>query len=108
MNVSLTPAQERFVRSQVKTGRYRSASEVLRDGLRLLEEHEHRRLLEKWIYQGLTSREQAQLPESFKKLAREHFKQLVDQARSDIQNGHMVDGRSAVERLRSDLLKRRS
>ena len=38
----------------VSAGRYRTASEVVREGLRLLEQSEHRRLLEKWIYDGLT------------------------------------------------------
>ena len=37
MNVSLTPKLDGFVGSQVKSGRYRSASEVVREGLRLLE-----------------------------------------------------------------------
>jgi len=37
MNVSLTPELERFIAEQVESGRYRSASEVVRDGVRLLE-----------------------------------------------------------------------
>ena len=37
MNVSLTPKLDGFVGQQVKSGRYRSASEVVREGLRLLE-----------------------------------------------------------------------
>ena len=37
MNVSLTPKLDSFVGQQVKSGRYRSASEVVREGLRLLE-----------------------------------------------------------------------
>lgn len=40
MNVSLTAELEQFVNSKVKTGRYNSASEVVREALRLLEEHE--------------------------------------------------------------------
>ena len=37
MNVSLTDKLEEFVNQLVKQGRYRSASEVVREGLRLLE-----------------------------------------------------------------------
>jgi antitoxin ParD1/3/4 len=40
MNISLTPELERLVDSKVKSGRYASASEVIREGLRLLEEQE--------------------------------------------------------------------
>ena len=48
MNVSLTPELERWVSSRVEGGRYRSASEVVREGLRLLQEREeeHRARLE--------------------------------------------------------------
>lgn len=38
MNVSLTPELERFITEQVESGRYRSASEVVRDAVRLLEQ----------------------------------------------------------------------
>lgn len=40
MNISLTPELERLVDEKVKTGRYASVSEVIREGLRLLEEHD--------------------------------------------------------------------
>lgn len=40
MNVSLTPLLERFVADSVASGRYRSASEVVRAALRLLEKDE--------------------------------------------------------------------
>jgi antitoxin ParD1/3/4 len=43
MNVSLTPELEKFVSAKVETGRYNSASEVVREALRLLEEHESAR-----------------------------------------------------------------
>ena len=40
MNVSLTPDLEKFVSAKVNTGRYNSASEVVREALRLLEEND--------------------------------------------------------------------
>jgi antitoxin ParD1/3/4 len=40
MNISLTPELEQMVDDKVKSGRYASASEVIREGLRLLEEQE--------------------------------------------------------------------
>jgi antitoxin ParD1/3/4 len=43
MNVSLTPELEEFVQSRVASGRYQTASEVVREGLRLLEEREQSR-----------------------------------------------------------------
>ncbi len=42
LNVSLTPQLVAFVAAQVGTGRYGSASEVVRTSLRLLEEQERR------------------------------------------------------------------
>jgi antitoxin ParD1/3/4 len=43
MNVSLTPELEHFVAIKVDSGRYTSASEVVREALRLLEEHDQAR-----------------------------------------------------------------
>ncbi|MGA3326669.1 MAG: type II toxin-antitoxin system ParD family antitoxin [Terriglobia bacterium] len=43
MNVSLTPELEQFVQAKVESGRYNSASEVVREALRLLEDHEQAR-----------------------------------------------------------------
>jgi antitoxin ParD1/3/4 len=43
MNVSLTPELEKFVAGKVESGRYNSASEVVREALRLLEEHDQAR-----------------------------------------------------------------
>jgi antitoxin ParD1/3/4 len=40
MNVSLTPELEQFVNQKVESGKYQTASEVIRDGLRLLLERE--------------------------------------------------------------------
>lgn len=43
MNVSLTPELDHFVATKVNSGRYNSASEVVREALRLLEEYDHAR-----------------------------------------------------------------
>ncbi|HWG20349.1 MAG TPA: type II toxin-antitoxin system ParD family antitoxin [Terracidiphilus sp.] len=43
MNVSLTPELEKFVSGKVASGLYNSASEVVREALRLLEEHDRAR-----------------------------------------------------------------
>lgn len=40
MNVSLTPQLEEFVRRKVESGLYNNASEVIREGLRLLIERD--------------------------------------------------------------------
>ncbi|MEQ1605460.1 MAG: type II toxin-antitoxin system ParD family antitoxin [Pyrinomonadaceae bacterium] len=40
MNASLTPEPENYVNEKVKSGRYNSASEVLRESLRLLQDHD--------------------------------------------------------------------
>jgi antitoxin ParD1/3/4 len=46
MNVSLTPELERFVQGKVESGLYNNASEVVREALRLLKEHDEIRV--KW------------------------------------------------------------
>jgi antitoxin ParD1/3/4 len=40
MNISLTPELEQYVYDKVKSGRYVSTSEVVRDALRLMEERD--------------------------------------------------------------------
>lgn len=40
MNISLTPELERFVQDKVDSGMYTSASEVIRESLRLLHTHD--------------------------------------------------------------------
>ncbi len=44
MNVSLTPELERLVSEKVETGMYQTASEVVREGLRLLKLRDEREL----------------------------------------------------------------
>ncbi len=40
MNISITPELEELINKKVKTGLYHSASEVVREGLRLLKEQD--------------------------------------------------------------------
>ena len=70
MNVSLTPALERFVQEKVHSGRYTSASEVVREALRLLEEHEKVRAV--------------QLAE---------FREEIDRRLASLDHGEGLDGR---------------
>jgi antitoxin ParD1/3/4 len=62
MNVSLTPQLEELVKRKVESGLYNSASEVLREALRLMEEQDRIRdfkiaELRKEIQSGLDSGE---------------------------------------------------
>lgn len=43
VNVSITPELDAFLRSRVKSGRYQTTSEVVREALRLLERREQER-----------------------------------------------------------------
>lgn len=60
MNVNLTPQLEEMVRSKVASGLYTSASEVVREALRLMDEQDRLRAarleqLRDDIHQGLSS-----------------------------------------------------
>ena len=60
LNVSLTPELETYIRKKVKTGGYKSASEVVREGLRILKERDllaqvRLETLKKEIQRGLDS-----------------------------------------------------
>ena len=61
MNVSLTPELEQFVQTKVQSGRYNSASEVIREALRLLEEQERVRAAQLAEFQGELGRRLASL-----------------------------------------------
>jgi antitoxin ParD1/3/4 len=45
MNISLTPHLEKMIRAKIASGSYNSASEVVREALRLLEEEDQLRSL---------------------------------------------------------------
>jgi antitoxin ParD1/3/4 len=61
MNVSLTPELEKFVSAKVDSGRYNSASEVVREALRLLEEHDSVRAAQLAEFNGELGRRLASL-----------------------------------------------
>ena len=61
MNVSLTTELENFVSAKVESGRYNSASEVVREALRLLEEHDHARAAQ-LAARGSTTPSEQRLP----------------------------------------------
>jgi len=78
MNVSMTPELERFVAAKVESGRYTSASEVVREALRLLEEQDNLR--------------SAQIAE---------FNRLLETRIAASDRGELVDPQAARQRLRS-------
>jgi antitoxin ParD1/3/4 len=84
MNVSLTPELEKLVQEKVKTGRYNSASEVVREALRLLEEQDQLRAL--------------RLEEVRKKIA---------EGLEALDRGEGMDGEEAIEQLRKKSKARR-
>lgn len=61
MNVSLTPELEKFVSAKVDSGRYNSASEVVREALRLLVEHDTARAAQLAEFNGELGRRLASL-----------------------------------------------
>lgn len=77
MNVSLTPELEHLIEEKVRSGMYHSASEVVREGLRLLAERDEER---RFRLQEL----QANLRLGYAQLDR----------------GEIVDGPQALRRLR--------
>ncbi len=81
MNVSLTPELEKIVSGKVESGLYNSASEVVRAGLRLLEERD-------------------QLREMKLEALRSEIKKGVD----DLEAGRVRDGRDVMNEFKSRLV----
>jgi len=84
LNVSLTPELEEFVRDRVDTGRYQTASEVVREGLRLLE-----------------------LQERDRDAAHAALKAKLKRAAAQSDAGELVDGEEFIDKL-IDRLRRDS
>lgn len=81
MNVSLTPELEKFVQDKVESGRYTSASEVVREALRLLEKKDQR---------------DAERDEALKA-----FQAELDRRIAEADAGGWIDGEEAFARLRA-------
>jgi antitoxin ParD1/3/4 len=77
MNISLTPHLEAMIRERVESGSYNSASEVVREALRLLEQEDQLRTLKMQklrqdIQEGLDSGPSARFdPQEIKRAARD-------------------------------------
>lgn len=70
MNVSLTPDLEKFIHDKVGSGLYQSASEVVREALRLLEEKDKEK---QQRLEALRSEVQASLKGTFTPLREENY-----------------------------------
>ncbi len=108
MNVSITPELEQFVQALVASGRYHSASEVFREGLRLLEQAEHGRLLDKWLTEGLSPQEEAKLPPDVLKHARELVRAKVREGLEAAQRGELHDGEEVFREILDQSRRRRA
>jgi antitoxin ParD1/3/4 len=84
MNVSLTPELEKLVEQKVKSGRYITASEVIREGLRLLEERDLLR--------------QAQ---------RDEIRRAIKAGNDQLARGEGIPGEEVFERIRKKSRTRR-
>ena len=60
----------------------------------------HRRLLEKWIYEGLGDEERDRIPPELLDRVRAHFHELADAALEQVGDGDVSDGPTAMKRLR--------
>ncbi len=84
VNVSLTPELEEFVQSRVSSGRYQTASEVVREALRLLERQEKER------DDGL-----------------ERLKEKLRRGAAEAEQGNLLDGDEVFDELRELIDERR-
>ena len=88
MNVSLGNKWERFVDAKVKSGDFQTASEVLREGLRLLEEKE---LLKRISVSSFAE-----------------LKEKLLEGVSSLDRGQRIKGEQAFERLRQRAKERKA
>lgn len=82
MNVSLTPELEKIVNTKVQSGLYNSASEVVREGLRLLQQRDEMR-----------------------ELKLEALRKEIQLGIDELEAGRFRDGRGAMAEMKERLLK---
>lgn len=80
MNVHLTPELEQFVRNKMKSGGYNSASEVIREAIRLLEERD----------------------EIFT-LRQDEIRKQIEEGWQSSKRGELVDGDEVLERIDAEI-----
>lgn len=80
MKVDLSADEEMLVQQKLRTGRYASPSEVIRDALRLLEEHDR-----------------------FLDLKREELREQIREGVDSLRRGEGVDGEAVFDRLEAEL-----
>ena len=88
MNVSLGQKWERFVDKKVKNGDYQTASEVLRDGLRLLEEKD---FLKRISVSSMSD-----------------LRQKLQEGLASLDRGEGIDGEEAFKQLRQRIKNRKT
>jgi antitoxin ParD1/3/4 len=80
MNVHLTPELEQIVHSKVESGNYSSASEVVREALRLMNERDQ-----------------------LKAIQREEFQKKISAGLESARTGRLLDGEEVFARLEAEL-----
>ena len=85
VNISITPELDAFLRSRVKSGRYQTTSDVVREALRLLERQEKER------EEGLR-----------------HLKAKLERGAAQAKRGELIDGDEVFNELREMIEERRN
>jgi len=80
MNIHLTPELERLLEKKVETGRYNSASEVVREALRLMEERDE-----------------------FLNLQKSEIRKKIARGVRSLRAGKRVDGEAVFDRIQAEL-----
>ena len=79
MTITLQPEQEQFIQTQLATGRYTNATEVIAEALQLLEKRNH---YDRWV---------------------EELRNKIDIAAAELDRGEGLDGETAINQLRARL-----